>query len=91
MNGETLLALVGAAGGLISVLVTSLRKREDDTVGALRAALAREKEQRVEAEAERDASDARADGYQASLLVERRATFTLRMTLADHGITDPTA
>lgn len=83
MNGETLIAVIGGLSGLIGVIITSLRKREDDTVAELRRKLER-------AEQERDAAESRADAYQMATLSQRRTIYHLRSALADHNIPDPT-
>ncbi|CAB4698950.1 MAG: hypothetical protein F2667_04375 [Actinobacteria bacterium] len=91
MSDDSITALIGALSTLVVVLVTSLRKREDTRIEELQRRNAALEAELVEAENARTAADDRADAYQASLLGERRTTFTLRLTLADHGIDDPTA
>lgn len=97
MNSETVIAIIGGLSGLIGVVITSLRKREDDTVSELRRKLERAEIRIAEAESERDEeatradmAHARAEGYKEQLLGKNRTIYALRTQLSVHNIADPT-
>jgi hypothetical protein len=90
VTGETLIALIGALGGLIAIVVTSLRKREDTELEELRRDNKRLKTRVTELEVERDAAHDRAEVHKLANVTARSQLHRVRLVLADNGIDDPT-
>lgn len=83
MSADTLIAVIGALGGLAAVLITSLRKREDTELEELRRENKRLNDRVATLVIERDAA-------QLATETARGLLHRVRVVLADNGWDDPT-
>lgn len=82
MDVETLLALIGGMGGAISVIVTSLRKRQDISVEEMQSRI-------ISLERDNKSLHEENEKMQSTSLAQAQLIYQLRLTLINAGIPDP--